>query len=266
MREFKIDKAPGKDLIPQIIEHKSYDEFFNFYKIRVDWYGYPLIHDRLVTYGLFDDLTDQFIEEKENVSKFIDYAILIAEQESDKRFLNSIFLILDFCGIAKRLEITPTQSQIHKLSNLVNRVRKLSFFPNMTTFWEQILDFLSTNSAFMKTDYLVNDDAYLSVINMDFPSIDNNTIKSCPVTEEQMKAEIEVIVGEYEPLKFVRSAIIDSDRYWVWLYKNITGNIWSWYFTVKQDEQNNIEIKRHSMHGGVNKTPEKLLLEYHYKA
>jgi hypothetical protein len=266
MREFIIDKAPGKDLIPQIIKDKSYDEFFNFYKIRVDWYGYPLIHDRFVSYGLFDDLTDQFREEKENVSEFIDLSILIAEQENDKRFLNSIFLILDFCGIAKKSEITPTQNQMHKIPNLVNRVRKLSFLPNMTTFWDQILDFLSTNNTFVKTDYLVQDDAYLSVINMDFPSIDNNTNKSCPITEEQMKEEIDGIVGEYEPLKFVRSAIIDSDRYWVWLYKNITGNIWSWYFTVKQDEQNKIEIERHSMHGGVNKTPEKLLLDYHYKA
>ena len=266
MRELIIDKAPGKDLIPQIIKDKSYDDFFNFYKIRVDWYGYPLIHDRFVTYGLFNDLTDQFREEKENVSEFIDFSILIAEQENDKRFLNSIFLILDFCGIAKKSEITPTQNQTHKIPNLVNRVQKLSFFPNMTTFWDQILDFLSTNNTFVKIDYLVQDDAYLSVINMDFPSIDNNTNKSCPITEEQMKEEIDGIVGEYEPLKFVRSAIIDSDRYWVWLYKNITGNIWSWYFTVKQDEHNKIEIERHSMHGGVNKTPEKLLLEYHYKA
>jgi hypothetical protein len=266
MRELIIDKAPGKDLIPQIIKDKSYDDFFNFYKIRVDWYGYPLIHDRFVTYGLFNDLTDQFREEKENVSEFIDFSILIAEQENDKRFLNSIFLILDFCGIAKKSEITPNQNQMHKIPNLVNRVQKLSFFPNMTTFWDQILDFLSTNSTFVKIDYLVQDDAYLSVINMDFPSIDNNTNKSCPITEEQMKEEIDGIVGEYEPLKFVRSAIIDSDRYWVWLYKNITGNIWSWYFTVKQDEHNKIEIERHSMHGGVNKTPEKLLLEYHYKA
>jgi hypothetical protein len=265
MSAFILDEAPGKDLIPQIIEQKSYDDFFNFYKIRVEWYGYPLIHDICVTYGLFDDLTDQFSEEKENVSKFIDFSILIAEQESDKRFLNSIFLILTFCGIAKKAEITPTQNQIHKLSNLVNRVRKLYFLPNMIIFWEQILDFLSTNSTFLKTDYLVQGDANLSVINIDFPSIDNNTIKSCPVTEEQMKEEIVGIVGEYEPLKFVRSAIIDSDRYWVWLYKNITGNIWSWYFTVKQDEQDNIEIERHSMHGGVDKTPEKLLVEYHYK-
>ena len=61
--KFIIDKAPGKDLIPKIIENKTFDDFYAFYKIRVDWYGYPLIHDRMVTYGLFHDLTSNIPEE-----------------------------------------------------------------------------------------------------------------------------------------------------------------------------------------------------------
>ena len=61
--KFILDKAPGKDLIPSIIENKSFDDFYEFYKIRVDWYGYPLIHDRMVTYGLFHDLTSNIPEE-----------------------------------------------------------------------------------------------------------------------------------------------------------------------------------------------------------
>ena len=61
--KFILDKAPGKDLIPSIIENKSFDDFYAFYKIRVDWYGYPLIHDRMVTYGLFHDLTSNIPEE-----------------------------------------------------------------------------------------------------------------------------------------------------------------------------------------------------------
>jgi hypothetical protein len=99
-----------------------------------------------------------------------------------------------------------------------------------------------------------------------FPSIDNNSLKSCPIPETKIMDEIDGIIGKYEPLKFVRSAKIDNDKYWVWVYKNISGNVWNWYITVKQDEENRINIERHRMHGGVNKTPEKLLLEYHYNS
>ncbi len=264
MREFIIDKAPGKDLIPAIIENQSFNDFSAFYKIRVDWHGYPLIHDRLVTYGLFDDLTNNFPEDKEAIAKFIDFSINIAELETDKRFINSIFLILDFCGIAKRIT-KPTAYQIEKIIGLIGRVKKLSFFPNMSTFWEQILDYLTIGNLINKEEYLVYDNVYINIINLDFPSIDNNSSKSCPIPETKIMDEMDYIIGEYEPLKFVRSAKIDNDNYWVWVYKNISGNVWSWYITVKQDEENRIYIERHKMHGGINKTPEKLLLEYHYK-
>jgi hypothetical protein len=265
MREFILDKAPGKDLIHVIIENKSFDDFYAFYKLRVDWYGYPLIHDRFVTYGLFDDLKNDFPENEECISKFIDFSINIAELETDKRFLNSIFLILNFCGIAKKIT-KPTAYQIEKVTSLINRVRKLSFFPNMSTFWEQILDYLTIGNLINKEEYLVNDDDYINIINLDFPSIDNNSLKSCPIPETKIMDEIDGIIGKYEPLKFVRSAKIDNDKYWVWVYKNISGNVWNWYITVKQDEENRINIERHRMHGGVNKTPEKLLLEYHYNS
>ncbi|MFN9710397.1 MAG: hypothetical protein ACK55K_03195 [Bacteroidota bacterium] len=262
--KFIIDKAPGKDLIPAIIENKSFDDFYAFYKIRVDWHGYPLIHDRMVTYGLFHDLTHSIPEDKETILKFIDFSIRIAENESDKRFLNSLFLILDFCSIAEEFTI-PTQHQIDKITSLVYRVKKLSFLPNITTFWEHILDFLVLGKSIKKEDYVVKNDDYLSVMNMDFPTIDDNTVKSCPVSESKLMEEIEGVDGEYEPLQFVRSAMIDTDKYWVWQYKNITGNDWSWYITVKQDDKNKITIERHLMQSGERKTPEKLLLEYHYK-
>lgn len=265
MREFILDKAPRKDLIPRIIKKTSFDDFYSFYKIRVDWYGYPLIHDRIVTYGIFDDLMNQIPEEKEIVSKLMDFTIKIAEEETDKRFLNSIFLISNFCRIAKGLT-PPTHSNIERITKLMIRVEKLSFLPNMTTFWEQILYFLAINQSFKISDFLVQDDAYVSTVNMNFPVIDNNSSTSCPVSESKITAEIEGISGEYETLKFVRSAIIDTDKYWVWVYKNIAGNVWSWYFIVKQSEKNEVTIERHRMHGGITKTSEKLLLEYHYNS
>src|SRR5699024_3700242 len=108
MRTSILDKAPGKELIPTILKDKSFDVFYEFYKTRVDWHSYPLIHDRHITYGLFSDLIDNVPEEKDDLFKFIDFSIKITEEESDKRFLNAIYLLSRFCTKAKWI-IKPTQ-------------------------------------------------------------------------------------------------------------------------------------------------------------
>lgn len=265
MEEFIINKAPGKELIPKIIESKSFDYLNDFYKLRVDWYGYPIIQDRMVTYGLFDDLTNQFPNDTESISTFIDYSIQLARNESDKRLINAIFLILGFCLLGND-NCMPTKSQIKALIELKARAQKLSFFPNMSCFWDQILDYFSKDVTFNKQAYTVNDDDYKNLLDLDFPTIEDNNPDSCPINFQVIENEIKGIVGVYEPLKFVRSAIIDNDKYWVWLYKNITGNVWSWYITVKQEQNGKSTLEKHSMHGGVTKTPEELLLEYHYNS
>jgi hypothetical protein len=265
MRELIIDKAPGKELIEKILRTNSFNDVNEFYKIRVDWYGYPLIHDRMITYGLFQDLVDEMHNKQVNNSKFIDYAIKIAESETDKRFLNAIFFILNFCTLAEQ-KVNPTADQINRISALKERVQKLSFFPNMTTFWERILDYLIKEPTFIKNEFMVYDEDYKIYFDLNFQSIDDNTEISCPIENHTITKEIEGIEGEYEPLKFVRSAKIDEFKYWVWLYKNITGNVWNWYITVRQDEKGDVLLERHSMHGGVTKTPEKLLLNYHYNS
>ena len=265
MRELIIDKAPGKQLIPKIIESNSFIDVNEFYKIRVDWYGYPLIHDRMITYGLFQDLVDEMYNKQVNNSKFIDYAIKIAESETDKRFLNAIFLILKCCSLAEQ-KVNPTIDQIKRISALKERVQKLSFFPNMTTFWEQILDYIFKDQKLMKIEFLVKDEDYKIHFDINYPSIDDNTEISCPMKNSEIIKEIQDIEGEYEPLKFVRSAQIEKDKYWVWLYKNITGNVWSWYVSVKKGNQGVIVLKKHPIHGSARETPERLLLEYHYNS
>jgi hypothetical protein len=262
---FKIDKAPGKDLIPKIIEQGLFSDFYEFYKIRVDWYDYPLIHDRYATYGLFDDLSNEVPENKDLMSKYINYSIQIAEAETDKRFLNSLFLVMHFCSLAKDYLI-PSQEQIEKITGLRERVQKFSFFPNITTFWNHILEFLAIEQSFDKKKLVVQEGDYQNYIDLNFKNIDNNTPISCPVELQQIEKEIEDINGEYEPLRFVRSASIDGDKYWVWLYKNISGNVWSWYITVKQDVDGKIIIEKHWMHCGVAQSPERLLLDYHYRS
>ena len=140
MKTFIIDKAPGKELISKIIQDKSFQALNEFYKSRVDWYGYPLIHDRLTTYGLFDDLKYRIPKNAEMISIFIDYAIEIANKESDERFINSTFLLLYFCQKGKAIN-TLTDNQIQKINRLTTRVQQLSLIPNLSFFWNQILDY-----------------------------------------------------------------------------------------------------------------------------
>lgn len=112
---------------------------------------------------------------------------------------------------------------------------------------------------------MVGYDDYKVFIDSNFPSIDNNTEKSCPVDMSEILNAITDIEGEYEPLKFVRSAQIEKYKYWIWLYKNVNGMNPDWYISVQRDEFGFETIKRNSLSGEVTMTPEEFLLEYHYK-
>jgi hypothetical protein len=261
MREFLLEKAPGKELIPILVQEPSYEKLGAFYNIRVNWHGYPIVHDYLVSYGLFDDLMQSFPNDSEQIAQFIDYSIDMASQETDNRFVNSLFLLLGFCQRGKSV-ISPTQFQY--IIELRPRVQKLSFIANMVCFWNQLLDCLPNYGDYNKNQVTVSSNDYLQFIDLNFPSLDNNTAIACPVTTESIQKEMRGMVGKYEPLQFKRSAIIEDNQYWVWLYKNITGNIWNWYITVTKDPQGNVKVEKYSMYRLVTMTPEQLLLKYHF--
>ena len=55
--QFAIDQAPGKDLIAAYLATGEWSVLNRFLQVRIEWCGgYPLVHDRFVTYGAFDDL------------------------------------------------------------------------------------------------------------------------------------------------------------------------------------------------------------------
>jgi hypothetical protein len=82
-RELIIDTAPGKELIPLIGNAKSASPFTEFYNMRKLWCkGYPLIHDRMVTYGFLDDVW--FIQDTKRA--LYETATEIALRESDEFF------------------------------------------------------------------------------------------------------------------------------------------------------------------------------------
>ncbi len=154
-RSFIIDKAPGKDLIPIIIETKSLESLIEFFDLRLEWHdNYPLVHDRLITYGIFTDLEIAIVRAKAFSPVFIDHAIAIAKGKTERQFLCAIFLLSGFCNLGKE-EFMPTAMQIAELPVLFEKVKKYSFLPNLSCFWEQALDYFANDESFNREELTV---------------------------------------------------------------------------------------------------------------
>lgn len=263
MYGLEIDTAPGKELIPLILEHKTFQYFNEFYAVRVKWNGYPLIHDRFVTYGIFDDFIFQNTFDAPTVAIFLDYAIQIAQNETDRQFINALFLVKDISSISKNV-YTPTAQQIKHILDLKSRVEKRSFYSNIITFWESLLKNIEPYLHLPIRAYEVNKNDFSKHIDINFPTLDINTPASCPVSITELNSYVSEIRGEYNPLKFVRSAQIENNKFWIWLYTSSKPVVYHWYIYVYQNDKGEHFIHQYSMHSVVNETPEMLLLKLNY--
>lgn len=152
MRKFIIDSAPEKALIPKIIENMSFKDFKNYYDTRVDWNKTPLIHDHIITYGLFDDLIRVIPMNQKTLDIFFEYAVKIAENEKDKYFVNGVFLVYDICGLLNNFK-GFNEDKLNKIKGLTNRVSELKKVPNITAFWDTIIKYISTHESYVKKNY-----------------------------------------------------------------------------------------------------------------
>lgn len=256
-RRFQIDDAPGKALLESIRDTADLEAFADFYRQRRDWWRYPLIHDRLVTYGIFHDLTNNLATEAQAL--LLPKAVSLAEVETDKLFLCTVFLILDL------LDGFPTvdnQDDIRsRLRSLHPRARKLSLFPNMSCFWNEI-----ANKVF-PTDkdgsMLISDKDWREFTSLDLPPVDDRGWQNCPGGEDAVKKEIEEVRGGDFVLEYQRSALHQGAKYWIWLYRNVSNNpIWHWYVYVVTMPDGSTTLHRHSMHSVVNLSPEELVAQH----
>jgi hypothetical protein len=133
-REPIIDTAPGKALIPLIVNGKSVSAYTEFYNIRKVWCeGYPLIHDRMVTYGFLDDVW--FKQDTKRI--LYETATDIALQESDEFF---------YCALFALNKLMPDEEIIQrpvgygeKLLQLRVRSKALIHEPNLASTWNGLI-------------------------------------------------------------------------------------------------------------------------------
>ncbi len=129
----RINSAPGKELIPKIIHGKQFEDFNQFFDLRVQWHPYPLISDRCISYSIFWDLTRCAVPDDETLHGFIKHCVRIAEKEDDKKFLYAIFLMSEFCS--KKRTTAPTDELIDKILHLEPKIKMHWDYPNLISFW-----------------------------------------------------------------------------------------------------------------------------------
>jgi len=260
VRKFLIDDAPGKPLIRSIRENADLQAFSKFYRIRRDWAGYPLIHDRFWTYGIFSDFFTSDLSD-EIKACLLSRAISLAAEEEDKSLLCALVLILEV--ISGFNAVTDKASIRSKLHYLHLRVQKLSLFPNMSCFWNQIVI-----KAFPVKEhqlYFVHDEVWRDFHSSDLPYIDDNNWGNCPGGEDAVIEKIQDISGGVFVLEYTRNAYYQGSNFWIWLYRNVSERpIWHWYIYIVLSTDGDVELFTHSMQTCVSMTPEELVVKHEY--
>ena len=218
--EYIIDKAPGKELIVKLKETGDFAYLVELFWLRANWCGgYPLIHDRMVTYGAFDDVFDEITNVKR--FKLIPLMAEFTKNIPDKYFHVALCLLnklIPSDEIGERPDGFSDQLLAIRL-----RVEKLSFLRNLICAW----DALAINQRTLKSD---NDflrqfsPSKLAI----FPSgwhrffqypllnYQSHLYKDCSADMKWVKKQLRDLYQPPGLVKLVYVARIETTKYWVW--------------------------------------------------
>jgi len=135
--QYAIDSADGKELIQEYLASGSEEAFERFFWVRVDWCGgYPLVHDRFVTYGAFEDFVTTIGPDK--CALLLPKMLQLAEAVPDTHFHCALFLLTDLIPDDR---ISPRPAGFSdSFLRLRLRAEKLSFLPNLECAWNQLAE------------------------------------------------------------------------------------------------------------------------------
>ncbi len=126
---FAIDSAPGKQLIEQLAGGGATQILVDFFQDRMAWCGgYPLVHDRFVTYGAFDDLLGALTTERQLA--LLPAALHLVNTASDQTFHAALALLADL--IPSDCRSPRPEGFSTALLWLKLRAERLSFLPNLS--------------------------------------------------------------------------------------------------------------------------------------
>lgn len=143
MKKLLIDEAPGKEFIAHIKATGDPDALDRFIRLRLDWHGYPIIHDRFVTYSIFDDLEIDILTE-EVASRIFDYLLgTLSDTRSDVELSAWVFLLNLFRERRPIRSLADSTKILHSLMVHEKRVGDLKTMDGNLSFWfYQLRNFL----------------------------------------------------------------------------------------------------------------------------
>lgn len=131
-QRFVIDDAPGKDLLQLLDEGAGEEALSRLLHLRAEWNnGNHLIHDRIVTYGLFDDLCG-FIRD-ESRFQLTPAAAKLACTVADPYFRAALFLLVTLLPDDRDIPRPPRFTDDLLFMRL--RCERLGFLPNLESTW-----------------------------------------------------------------------------------------------------------------------------------
>ena len=219
-REWAIDSADGKEWIPEICESADPSALQKFFDARVNWCGgYPLVHDRFVTYGAFDDLLT-LLNTDSRIS-LLPIVLELAQAVTDQQFHAALFLLGDMIPDDA---IRPRPAELSSaFLHLRLRSEKLSFLPNLTCAWNK----LAIKQRYLKSasDFLAPySPAQLAIDESSwgrffpFPLINQSRhpFANCPLPMDRIRQRIQDLGAKPGARELVYITNIETSRYWVW--------------------------------------------------
>lgn len=132
---FPMTDAPGGDLLARLRSNADAQTLQLFLNTRAEWNnGRKLIHDRFVTYGLFDDLT--CLLDAEERFRLIPLAATLACTVPDAYFCCALALLGALLPDDRSIPRPPRFSDDLLFMRL--RCERLGFLPNIESLWMQV--------------------------------------------------------------------------------------------------------------------------------
>jgi hypothetical protein len=225
-QRFAIDGADGKDLIAEYVRTGADHVFEHFFWVRSEWCGgYPLVHDRFVTYGAFDDLLAAL--EPEHCYRLLPKLLQLAESVPDTHFHCALFLLAALIP-DDRIGERPVEFSDFFL-RLRLRAEKLSFLPNLQCAWDNLA---------LKQRCLVSDQDPLRVYTprqlglasgwkaffwIPLRNWSRAGMKDCRASMQRLREKSQSLGCLPGDRRLIYVARIEKTWYWVWRLPGTTG-------------------------------------------